>query len=105
MLKKLINAFVKSKADKDFEHGLALVQERWLAYRSLNQKPPEHEIVQFTGPFIAPMMSQLASDPRWGGEPESAMLDLIFVVLLADADTEAGQRKLRAMRELLGEQA
>jgi hypothetical protein len=103
MFKKIMSAFAASRADKDIEHGLSLVQEKWLAYRSVNQKPPEHEIIQFAGPFIAPMMDQLASDSRWRNKPQSATLDLIFVVLLADAETEIGQTKLRAARELLGE--
>ena len=100
-----MGAFATSRADRDIEHGLALVQERWRAYRAANQKPQEHEIVQFVGPFIAPMMGQLASDSRWRNKPQTAMLDLIFVVLLADAETEVGQEKLRAARELLGEKS
>lgn len=103
MFKKIISVFATSRANKDIEHGLTLVQEKWLAYRAVNQKPPEEDILQFAGPFIAPMVEQLTSDSRLGKMPQSALLDLIFVVLLADAETEIGQAKLRAARELLGE--
>jgi len=102
MLTKLINALASFKADRDVRRGLALVRDEWEAYRTRNQKPSESEIVQFVGPFIAPTVARLSTDSVWSDKPLSATLDLIFVVLLADVETETGREKLLAMRELLG---
>lgn len=104
MFKKFVDALISSKADRDVKHGLGIVRDHWMAYRSINPKPAEDEIVEYVSPFIVPMIAHLNAEPRWRGQPMSVALNLIFVVLIADAETQVGQDKLRAMRELLGDQ-
>lgn len=102
MLNKMINALSSFKADRDVRCGLAIVRDEWVTYRANHQKPTETEIVQYVGPFVSPTVARLSTDRVWKEKPLSAKLDLIFVVLLADAETETGREKLYAMRELLG---
>ncbi|MEB1609353.1 hypothetical protein VDQ74_05520 [Xanthomonas campestris pv. campestris] len=101
VFKKLIDSLASSSADKDIEHGLAVVQEWWLAYKAENPDQDEQDIVHFVAPFFAPMVARLGSDSRWGKKSQAAKIDLIFLILLADVDTEIGRAKLQAIREHL----
>jgi hypothetical protein len=101
IFKKLMDALANAKANKDIDHGLRLVREGWLVYKASRPLPDEQDIVQFAAPFVAPMLAQLASDSRWGNKSIAERLDLVFVVLLADAETELGRAKLQATREHL----
>lgn len=101
MFSRVLNAIARRSAESEAEHGLRLVRADWLHYRSENPKPPEDAIVGFVSPFIVPMLGRLATDRIWGQKDKALMLDLIFTVLRADAETEAGLAKLSAMREAL----
>lgn len=101
MLKKIADAMARRGAETKLEHGLHIVRRDWLEYRSQNPKPPEDNTIQYVAPFIAPMMERLGNDRLWGNMEQVARMDLIFVVLRADAETEVGLAKLEAMREAL----
>ncbi len=101
MFNKIADAMARRGAEAKLEHGLRLVRRHWLEYRSQNPRPPDDNIIQYVGPFIAPMMERLGDDRQWRDMDQVARLDLIFVVLRADAETEVGLAKLEAMREAL----
>jgi len=47
------------------------------------------------------MVARLGSDSRRGKKSQAAKIDLIFLILLADVDTEIGRAKIQAIREHL----
>lgn len=101
MFRKIADAMARRAAVRKLEHGLRIVRRAWLEYRSQNPKPPEEDIIQYVGPFIAPMIERLGHDRQWRDMGQTARLDLIFVVLRADAETDRGLEKLAAMRDAL----
>lgn len=101
MFVKIADAIARRAAEAKLEHGLRIVRRDWLDYRSKNLKPPEENIIQYVGPFIAPVIERLGHDRQWRNVGQAARLDLIFVVLRADAETEVGVEKLAAMRDAL----
>ncbi|WP_126968166.1 hypothetical protein [Xanthomonas arboricola] len=76
VFKKLIDSLASSSAEKYIEHGLAVVQERWLAYKAAKPNQDEQDIVQFVAPFVAPMVARLGSDSRWGKKLQAAKMIL-----------------------------
>jgi hypothetical protein len=101
MFKKIADALGRRAAEGKLEHGLRIVRRDWLEYRSRNPKPSEENIIQYVAPFVAPMIARLGHDRQWRDMGQTARLDLIFVVLRADAETEGGLDKLAAMRDAL----
>lgn len=101
MFKKIADAMARRAAQAKLENGLRVVRRDWLEYRSRNPKPSEENIIQYVGPFIAPMIERLGHDRQWQDMGQKERLDLIFVVLRADAETDTGLERLGAMRDAL----
>ncbi|WP_093535938.1 hypothetical protein PWP89_09695 [Stenotrophomonas rhizophila] len=101
MFRKIADAMARRQADTEVEHGLRVVRRDWLAFRSGRPKPAEDSVVQYVGPFIVPMMERLGDDSVWGKMEPPQMLDLIFTVLRADAESDLDLAKLEVLRQAL----